>query len=596
MAERKKFHAGALAGAVAGVIITAAIAFSDPLMRWPLDLPRELSGTIGEQRGMYLHSGIDIRTKGRIGYPVYAVAAGRIVSVDASTKGYGNAVTIQHSPFASHYAHMNSLEERRYGLDTLMKIVKVLYNDKDVSGFTFTSTRLTVGAGDLIGTSGETGSGPPHLHFDVRVPGGVENPLKFLAVDDREAPVMTNVFVCVEKAGVTVREERYKLRKTGEGSYALDSSGRSVRNNTVKVGKDDRVFLKVACYDRLGTSNKCAIGGLELFDGGAKVFGIDLSGFVWSDSWFGRFIYDLSNLVIEGENVYTYYLCKRPGNRYSRISAGDGYLLNSASTRKVKVVASDYAGNRSTLEFNLAPDNDAKDPSAEFVAVKNGGGTVRDSSGNCTFRVYGGSLYENTMLRVASMDVHPRLAEVMKAASIPAKDFFRVYSVYPHDQLYKRDAHISIRRPDGVGREEAGKIFVCRFYSGGFPAALDTRYSAGTDTFEADTPGNGNFVLVRDTRPPRIYLPPIHELVRDNGVYRRLRFHPYDDLSGVSLRTLRIFIDGERFPFEFDFDRGWAEVTLPRQAMSKGLHHVFIKCSDRAGNETVFRNLLMFAQ
>ena len=44
----------------------------------PVKIPMLLSGSFGELRNNHFHSGIDIKTQGKINIPVYAVAEGYI--------------------------------------------------------------------------------------------------------------------------------------------------------------------------------------------------------------------------------------------------------------------------------------------------------------------------------------------------------------------------------------------------------------------------------------------------------------------------------------------------------------------------------------
>ena len=72
-----------------------------------------------------------------------------------SSLGYGNTVVIDHgNGFKTLYAHLSQVSQY------CGAIVK---------------------AGQVIGLSGSTGnSSGPHLHFEVRVPGGYLDPLKVL--------------------------------------------------------------------------------------------------------------------------------------------------------------------------------------------------------------------------------------------------------------------------------------------------------------------------------------------------------------------------------------------------------------------------------
>lgn len=87
------------------------------------------------------HSGLDISAPS--GTPVKSVAAGTVVSINASGAAYGNHVVVKHADGKyTLYAHMSSIS---------------------------VGMGQSVGAGTQVGTVGSTGfSSGPHLHFEVR--------------------------------------------------------------------------------------------------------------------------------------------------------------------------------------------------------------------------------------------------------------------------------------------------------------------------------------------------------------------------------------------------------------------------------------------
>lgn len=582
-----------------GFLAVTALLYGAPSLQWPVDLQRSISGTLGEQRGYYLHSGIDIKTKGRIGFPILAVAAGRLWQASSRVKGYGNDLLLHHGGYLSHYAHMDGFDNSKYPVDTLMKIVKVLYHDEDVGRFDFKYSAPSYRQGERIGYSGETGSGPPHLHFALRVPGGAANPLKYLKVEDSEGPVLRKLFLCVEKNGTTVNETPVGIKRSGESYFLMD--GLSYRmDNIFYVSQQDRVFLKLACFDRISSRNHCAVNKIEVFENDRPVYSLDFNSLRWADSKYGRFIYDLSNLFMEGESVYTYYLCRRNGNKFSAMSAvDDGYFSGTQGPRVLKVVASDYAGNVSEVRLAILPRHGNPHPAppagADFImADSSRNSLLGDRSRSFGMQVYPGCLTDDTLMKIESHESVPRLDDLMASGALQRADISTVYTVYPFDALYRRNAKVAIKRPESISRAEAENVLVYRFFDGTSPQGLITKYDSGRDVFEAETNRNGHFVLIRDRKAPEVYLPPIHEIVEDRNVKRIFRFRMHDDLSGVSLRSVRFFFDGERLPFNFNFDLGWAEVALPRHVVEKGLHHVLITFADRSGNESVFRSLLKF--
>ena len=62
-----------------------------PVYPYPVKIPIYLSATFGELRNNAFHAGVDIKTNGKTGYRVYAVADGYVSRIGVSPYGYGNA-------------------------------------------------------------------------------------------------------------------------------------------------------------------------------------------------------------------------------------------------------------------------------------------------------------------------------------------------------------------------------------------------------------------------------------------------------------------------------------------------------------------------
>jgi peptidoglycan glycosyltransferase len=99
------------------------------------------------------HPGVDFSTPP--GVPVYAADDGLVIFAGWSELGYGNVIVIDHgNGYKTLYGHLSQISQY---------------------------CGAKVKSGQLIGLSGSTGnSSGPHLHFEVRVPGGYLNPLKVL--------------------------------------------------------------------------------------------------------------------------------------------------------------------------------------------------------------------------------------------------------------------------------------------------------------------------------------------------------------------------------------------------------------------------------
>lgn len=114
--------------------------------RWPIAprISQEFGGS---------HPGIDIVAS--MGTPVAASNGGVVISAGWNNGGYGNLVLIDHGGgIVTAYAHLSAVS---------------------VSAGTF------LDSGTIIGAVGSTGhSTGPHLHFEVRVNGSVQNPRAYL--------------------------------------------------------------------------------------------------------------------------------------------------------------------------------------------------------------------------------------------------------------------------------------------------------------------------------------------------------------------------------------------------------------------------------
>lgn len=132
---------------------------------WPTDAGRLLTSTFAESRASRFHAGIDVKTFGQVGFKVFAVRSGYISRVQISPFGYGRVLyetldtgeTVVYAHLLKFNGRLADYVEREQEKRGRYSIV--LYPDKSL---------FPVQKGEVIGFTGESGVGYPHLHFEMR--------------------------------------------------------------------------------------------------------------------------------------------------------------------------------------------------------------------------------------------------------------------------------------------------------------------------------------------------------------------------------------------------------------------------------------------
>ena len=179
----------------------------------PIKPPYFFAGDFGELRPSHFHSGLDFRTQGKTGIPVYAVKDGYISRIGISSTGYGNALYMNHTDgTTSVYGHLlkfnpaiqEYLREKQYDHESFQ------------INLTPSSGEFHFKKGDIIAWSGNSGSsGGPHLHFEIRDTKSERalNPLFcHLGITDNSAPKIIALYAYPISENSTIGQDRTKKR------------------------------------------------------------------------------------------------------------------------------------------------------------------------------------------------------------------------------------------------------------------------------------------------------------------------------------------------------------------------------------------------
>ncbi len=132
---------------------------------WPTDASRRVTSSFAEYRTTHFHGGIDISTNGVKGYNVVAVRDGYVYKVRITPNGYGKMLFIKHDDgYISVYAHLEGFN------DEITKVVRAEQYRRGTYAIDllFDKSAVPVKQGDVVAYSGDSGFGPPHLHFEIR--------------------------------------------------------------------------------------------------------------------------------------------------------------------------------------------------------------------------------------------------------------------------------------------------------------------------------------------------------------------------------------------------------------------------------------------
>ncbi len=308
-----------------------------------------LSGTMGELRSNHYHAGLDIRTEGRIGLPVYAAADGYISRIAVSVGGYGNAVYIQHpNGTTTVYAHLDRFTDPHA---SFIRETQYRQQTFDINLY-FDASDFPVKKGDVIAYSGNSGSsGGPHVHFDLRdSKQDLLNPLSygFSEIKDNTAPVAISLALKTldKESRVNGKFGRFEFKVRQEGNkFFIDEPLTACGN----------IGVELYAYDLLDNSRfRCGIKEITVKVDDQQTFKQDISTFAFSEQ---------RNILVHMD----YKAMRSTGKRYHKLYVDDGNFMRFYETndRKgklkiadgtdypVRVSMKDTYGNESILAFTI---------------------------------------------------------------------------------------------------------------------------------------------------------------------------------------------------------------------------------------------------
>ena len=331
--------------------ISAQANYPTDYFRAPLDNRLFLAGTFGELRANHFHSGIDIKTGGVEGAPVYAIADGYISRIKVSAYGFGKAIYVTHpNGYVSVYGHLS-----KYNKTIGDHVRKEQYRRENFEIELFPKPEeFPVKKGDIIAYSGNSGSsGGPHLHFEIRE-GATEKPINPLLfgydVKDQVKPVITSIKIYPEDESARIngagKAIRYMVQGTGT-EYKLE--------NSPAIKLSGNISFAIQTFDKQNdTDNNNGTYDISLYIDSKEVYDFRVEKFAFDETRYVNSLLDYEEYMKNSVRLQRTKI--DPGNKldlYRNVQNKGVYLFNDTLTHNIRYEVTDVAGNKAILAFKV---------------------------------------------------------------------------------------------------------------------------------------------------------------------------------------------------------------------------------------------------
>lgn len=532
----------------------------------PMQLPFHLAGSFAEPRENHFHSGIDIKTNGIEGQPVFAIADGYISRIRVSPYGYGKAIYITHTNgYTSVYGHLSVFYSN---IEQYIQQIQYAQQKSEIDVLLEAKT-LPVKQGDTIAFSGNTGgSSAPHLHFEIRDTKTEHalNPLDFYptsAYPDTLPPQLTAVKINFKKAdSSTVLPLMYQKE------YATT-------NTPIYVEENETIFFSLQGYDKQDdNSGKNGIQHIDMFMKDSHCFSYQLSAIDFDKTRYCNAFVDYDEMK---NNMGYFYNCYRlEGNRLPIYSPNkNGFLKAHKSDFYVDILAYDYNKNKTNIRLfiHVIPKNKStykltKHQQTLTVSATSKAFTLASHPVRMQFPA--ACFYEKTTLSYQ---------HIKNNDTNILSDVWQISNPKKYVPLHL-SAIISFSTSN---LKNIPKNIIVRRSKDGTETALTTKRTSTSLT--AETKELGSFYVRCDTTPPEIKLESISSL---NDSVRKTTIQAYikDDIAGLA--TYQGYIDEQWVNFYYDAKNDKLIYTIDAYC-TKGAHQLKIIATDKVGNTQTIR-------
>jgi len=538
----------------------------------PMEEPIDLSANFGELRANHFHGGLDFRTGGQEGKPVFSIADGYVSMVRIDSKGYGLQLYITHpNGYVSSYAHFLRFSDR---ITKYIQEYQIL-NEQNMIFIKIPPGALPVKRCEMIGLSGNTGSSRgPHLHFEIseNTTGKIVNPLQFYpSIKDGRKPIINSICVYPMDENSTVNgTDKEALYLASRKSIAQDYG---ISKPIVVSGN---IGFSIQATDFMNNySHVFGIYKIQLFKDSVLVYEHKMDKIEpWEQRTINSFIDYSYYLKTKNFLQKTFVETNNKLGFYSKVNDNKGIIsfVEEGSSRMMFVVT-DYHGNSTQMKFTVQIRRPAQMPTRKTVGIFFPCTKENIYKTNGFKAVFGKTSLFKDCYFTYSID------SVTKVS----RGYSPIYKIMDASVPIHDTVKISIKLNKTIDEKYWKKLLIVQYW-GPNSSSAGGKYDTGYVT--TNIRNFGKYVVVLDTVAPIVQPLRIYDRANLSAI-AGLFFKIGDNLSGV--RDFDLWIDGAWSIMYNDSKKGTIEHWFDPTRMEYGKWHTGkLVVTDNKGNAKTY--------
>ncbi len=527
----------------------------------PLNIPMQVSGNFGELRPNHFHAGFDLKTLGREGIKVQAVADGFVSRIKVSPYGNGTALYIDHpNGYTSVYCHLQKIEG---ALGEYVR--KMQYRNQSFEIELFPQkNELTVKKGEVIALTGNTGSSQgPHLHFEFRdtKTEKIINPLHFgydQFVSDTRKPTVSALYVYPLDDKTSVNQSKRPIML----NLALQKDGSYL---ATKVQANGKIGFGITAddYDAVSKS-KNGVYKIQSKCNGKPSFGFQMDTYAFDEMRYINALVDYSRYKKTGQRVQKLFMTTPYPLSIITTDESNGIVIVKPNLSYVYTIeVADFHGNTTTI--NVPISYDALSPIIEKETV-----------------------VSNYFVKVNRENIFSKNNwSVFFPVGVFYDDFDMNFDVRG-DNLYLHDEFTPVHSSFTISVEDSKFAEPEKVYIADVDSRGRTGYNTTTrkgNVYSAKVKSLGKYTLLADTTNPSIS---IGNAIEGKWLSAQKTLELSISDSGSGIKSYNGYLNGVWAMFSYDYKTRKIIHQFSDGIVAEGANDLKVIVVDNVGNSTTF--------